>query len=138
MWNLWTKIGNKSDQKFAWSYKGRQSTQTISDVTHLALKDLEAKSTFGIPSFFHTLTIIVEVACLQNFTYGAITQKENWLFRKHDQMEAMSMQKEKKAWFSWILRSDTYFRRSFTDFFCYRFQRWIVNPIQGLKSHKRI
>ena len=53
-------------------------------------------------------------------------------------MEAMSMQKEKKAWFSWILRSDTYFRRSFTDFFCYRFQRWIVNPIQGLKSHKRI
>ena len=80
MWNLWTKIGNNSDQKFAWSYKGRQSTQTISDVTHLALKDLEAKSTFGIPAFFHTLTIIVEVACLQNFTYGAITQKENWLF----------------------------------------------------------
>ena len=33
MWNLWTKIGNKSDQKFAWFYKGRQSTQTISDVT---------------------------------------------------------------------------------------------------------
>lgn len=99
MWNLWTKIGNKSDLKFAWSYKGRQSTQTISDVTHLALKDLEAKSTFGIPSFFHTLTIVVEVACLQNFTYGAITQKENWLFRNHDQMEAMSMQKEKSLVF---------------------------------------
>ena len=29
-------------------------------------------------------------------------------------------------------------REFFTELFCYRFQGWIINPIQHLKSHKRI
>ena len=48
-------------------------------------------------------------------------------------MEAMSMQKEKKAWFSWILRSDTYFRRSFTGFFLLQIPEMDSQPNPGPK-----